>query len=604
MTVKTPYHFIPLSKWVYVPEWTNRVSHDIPFKDGMRATIKYSLVNSTHLLIANEHDKTSKPAKVSWSKDLHGRPIIPGTSIKGMIRSVLEVITFSKLFNVQDIKLSYREFNNNVYKKLLKDTEAQSAWLRYNKKAKYWEVKRVLHSKIFNDILNGMINIESKKINHKLTAITKYNKVPLSGFFDVNIKDFKVDGSGTTKGNIVFTDPRIRAEQDISLQFDYFFHDGDQNFEKIEQQDMVTEFFASHDESLVKYLKKNQHKELGIPVFLRVDENNKIDIRAIGTSKMPRIQYKHSIHELIKNHQKEFANENLLDFTEALLGVIRENQISLKSRVSFSDALILKKENFNGFEMIKANKILMTPKASYLAGYIQKQNHSDVFNGYNDERNTIKGIKAYPRHESFNKTNQLLTGRDCNKDMVSQLEMLKEGNRFNGEIHLHNINEIELSAIIWCLTLGQGQKGSQYFHGLGHAKPYGAGNVQIKVEHLEVMPNNPSEKKLNEENPELEKYITKFEEHMKGVHFSSKWFESPQIKHLLSFSKININKDLEYMTLDEYSENSKQILKDWVDTDTQEILSRDEGSVPKEFNYDAANSVGLGKLSHIINNNG
>ncbi|AXY00928.1 hypothetical protein D1115_06495 [Vibrio alfacsensis] len=42
-SVHAPYHFVPLSKWVYMPDWAHLVSHDHPFEDGHSGVIEYKL---------------------------------------------------------------------------------------------------------------------------------------------------------------------------------------------------------------------------------------------------------------------------------------------------------------------------------------------------------------------------------------------------------------------------------------------------------------------------------------------------------------------------------------------------------------------------------
>ena len=35
--INAPYNFVPLSDTVVIPEWGDKVSHDLPFRDGISA---------------------------------------------------------------------------------------------------------------------------------------------------------------------------------------------------------------------------------------------------------------------------------------------------------------------------------------------------------------------------------------------------------------------------------------------------------------------------------------------------------------------------------------------------------------------------------------
>jgi len=50
----TPYRFVPLSRWIYMPDWSPLVSHDHPFEDGVSGVLRYTLKNVTPLLVGAE----------------------------------------------------------------------------------------------------------------------------------------------------------------------------------------------------------------------------------------------------------------------------------------------------------------------------------------------------------------------------------------------------------------------------------------------------------------------------------------------------------------------------------------------------------------------
>lgn len=84
--IKAPYNFVPLNKYVYIPEWNNKISQDIPFEHSEDGTICLKLENVTPLYIRNGSSQ-KECINESFSAhivDNYGRKIyyIPATSIK------------------------------------------------------------------------------------------------------------------------------------------------------------------------------------------------------------------------------------------------------------------------------------------------------------------------------------------------------------------------------------------------------------------------------------------------------------------------------------------------------------------------------------------
>jgi len=91
-----PYNFAPLNPNVFIPEWWNEVSHDVPFKDGEDGTMEVTLQNITPLCICDGRAGNQKKRPDEIYESAHIRLedgklhyFLPSTSIKGMLRSVL-----------------------------------------------------------------------------------------------------------------------------------------------------------------------------------------------------------------------------------------------------------------------------------------------------------------------------------------------------------------------------------------------------------------------------------------------------------------------------------------------------------------------------------
>ena len=128
----SPYNFVPLNRRVYVPSWYNEVSQDIPFEDGEDGWIEVTWKNVSPLIIKEGSDKGDSGNKKSVpfhveEADGKRRYFIPGTSMKGMLRSTLEILSFGKMEQYQrEIKVKKKSVSvQNLVEKEQKPVEGK-----------------------------------------------------------------------------------------------------------------------------------------------------------------------------------------------------------------------------------------------------------------------------------------------------------------------------------------------------------------------------------------------------------------------------------------------------------------------------------------------
>jgi CRISPR/Cas system CSM-associated protein Csm3 (group 7 of RAMP superfamily) len=115
-------NFIGLCGNVYLlSDEERKVSHDIPFKDSYSGTIDITLTTLTPLFIRNHfvpgdnfYNKDNEKLSTEFCH-YKGKPYIPSTSIKGTIKSVLEIFSYGKLVGKIDEKYNKRIIDN-IYK--------------------------------------------------------------------------------------------------------------------------------------------------------------------------------------------------------------------------------------------------------------------------------------------------------------------------------------------------------------------------------------------------------------------------------------------------------------------------------------------------------
>lgn len=598
--VHAPYHFVPLSKWVYMPDWAHLVSHDVPFKDGYSGVIDYTLTNTTPLCVGGEKiKKEGEPTLIKWTKDPSGNPVIPGSSLKGMIRNVLEIASFGKFNAVEQQRFSFRDVSGGShYLKTIGEVEKNviSGWIKYNAEEQKWQFRECQYAKVSHKNIQKEVG---KHISNSDTATQKYLAFPLDSAINADISAPKGKqnnrwaeslNKGKTPGHFVFTSKRIEGRgKKEDYDFSYFFYNTENTvrFENI--KDQVKNLFSNHDQELVRYLKEKGHPVLGIPVFALLEKQNRNKIHSFGFSKMPRISYKYDTTNLVNNHSKAHNSEAHFDLAELIFGTLRDNALGLKGRVTFADAVA----NFNKSAIYESNKIILnSPKPTFFPAYLEQgvKPNDKKYNDY-DNASKLSGFKRYiSKDNEFEKLTE--NNQDSNNNVSCILELAPKNSHFSGKIVFHNLHPIELGALLWCLEFGGN---SNYYHQLGHGKPFRAGAVQLKCKFSLLKKNDSTQAAPKEEL--LEKFVT----HMDRCYPQEKeqaWQTSPQITNLLAISALNENKaiDTSYMSIDK---------KDYQNAKTKgQILEPFKGlnrNDPADFNKHLHSaSFGEGRLANLI----
>jgi len=119
MVVSAPFGFVPLSDKVVCPDWLGSPDpadpsrlpplHDVPFEDGICGTFDLELLAETPIFSRGVSDPT-RPFILP-----DGRYAIPGTSIRGVLRNVVEIATFGRFSRVNDHRYSIRDLTEGSW---------------------------------------------------------------------------------------------------------------------------------------------------------------------------------------------------------------------------------------------------------------------------------------------------------------------------------------------------------------------------------------------------------------------------------------------------------------------------------------------------------
>ena len=569
--IKAPYNFVPLADKVVYPAWEKAVNHDVPFADSESGTIKVKINTHSPIFVKNGGEKTIS-GKADNFFEANGDYYIPGSSIKGMLRSVVEVMSFGKISenNVNNDKYSVRDFQQNkkgeIYPMLELAKVVKAAWL-WKDGDKYFMKDceapgRIPHHWIdeayntdFRSFYNTGGGFQGNKEEHK-SAKLKYEKFGdnerTTGFkkatygkdnsVDVR-KFFKIDPYDKNIGTIIFTGqagPRKEVPKggtgkpNGKIHEFIFFESNNKAFEV--EVDIIKNFFFAyfdHDKTRQsidwKYWKKKLDNGEKIPVFFRYTSKGKV--KDMGLSYLYKIIYENSVLDAVPDKHKKQGR----DFSETLFGYI-DNKQSLKGRVHIGHA----KATNTATTLAAETSVLSGPKASYYPNYIRqngKNGKTKRYNTFMDDTAVIAGWKRYPVHENGVRSNP---GSTDNSKVATKFIPLDKGVEFDFKIRVHNVRKLELGAIFSALTF---HNTNGTFHSLGMAKPLGYGKTTFEITSIDGF-----------EESNVVDYMKYFEAYMNFATDSSKpsWHSSPQIVELLAMVSEHDNKgksELAYMEM-------------------------------------------------------
>lgn len=576
--VKAPYNFVPLNKKVVSADWADLISHDLPINNSVSGHIQVEIEAHSPIFIGGSTSKIPGTGfNQTFFPEFNGKYFVPGSSLKGEIANVLEILSFSKLRFFNDHKFSQRDWNNsNIYDKTA-FAKVKGGWLR--KTDEGFQIRyntrnpgRIEHKYINQEVENffggkpdalGMV-YQANSDQHK-SAIFKYQKAGLLNNGTINFQtesfeEIDKDRFGKTffkrssivnnqnLGKVVVTGQSSKrndhdrkgkryefifwenpSKQKIINLNSTFLNDEEYFHEKVKDfffgQNDDNQNSYSHDWS---YWKKALGNGYEVPVFLTLDDG----LSHFGLSMLYKIPFEKSISETLP---PDHLNDTKKDFTYCLFGDI-ENE-KLKGRVHFSH---LFSDNAVKLQETPLHIVLNSPKASYYPFYVEQNNvavNGDI-NGnyltYND--GTISGRKRYPIRRSNSpelQGNQAEPGK-----LTSNINPLKEGAVFRGKVHFHNLLPVEVGALLSALSF---HNQPDCFHSIGQAKSLGLGKCKIKIRAFAV----------DGLNFRKEQYLSQFEKFMTSK--VSNWLGSDQLKELVALATPTSDEKLKYMDLEDFA---------------------------------------------------
>lgn len=434
-----------------------------------------------------------------------GKYMIPGSSLRGPIRSMYETLTDS-CYVTTDVEtpITYRSakaFEAGLLRKTAYGWKLYQAdrciFSVSGRGYKPFNRKEGLKSVPAKDLAG----LDGKEVSFDLFvapngSYEEYSKSHGKYFVGYCVKDFSLD---TTKFNE--TGYICIGEKFGSKHFESIFWPSEDHYGKwievsLKNLDRAVDSLQTildtyNNESINKSAKEHRFypnrnyksaKEGDIfPIWYMVDdsENAHLSVADIGRS-----AYTNTMKDLLKK-KAPCTNRNHVCKACALFGMTGNDDdgsnAALGSKVRISDAKYSSENDPKTTSVVLRE--LAGPKPSYLPFYLDKKiednNWSD---GYDAAGAKIRGRKFYWHNEKdYYKAFTDINGNPIKLERNATMELMPKECEFSFDVFFDEISNSQLNELLWTLTLGENQSDGTHCYKVGHGKSIGLGSAKIVV---------------------------------------------------------------------------------------------------------------------------
>lgn len=418
-----PYNFIPYDPAVVLPEEDNA-------RGTWSGVLHCRLTALTPLLVAGERLKRADTSSECRFFQVEGKNVIPGSSIKGALRSLVEILSFSAMRQVSRKELFWRIVTGAEYREAFGE-----------------------------DILGGYLCRRGADYT----------------LFPVKVRR-EENGFGPLEGGERVKTGGIRS-RNFKLSCDYKFSPPAGTSVPVDRE-VVATFERQMTEDQKKRWKKERCTGSGHPVFYREEAGRIVEL---GLCRYFRRKYDASPNTLAQSAV-------LTDFAAKLFGRVGADG-AIKGRVTVEPALVEGRE----YRKEGCRAILGTPHPTSLAHYIVQnpssiktishgtKNDPESLLGYRNGE-SLRGWKMYWHHD-VDESLWFTEEKDPpSKKVLSWLYPLAAGAGADVRIHIDRLTDIELGAVLEAISLAGGDHALK----LGMGKPLGFGSVRLELVRADV----------------------------------------------------------------------------------------------------------------------
>jgi len=555
-TAVAPYNFVPLPD-VIVPaeELPTENRYDLSRRTGH---IDCTLTTETPLYVrcpltleqfqkaenergqlVQDYRSLAKNTPEFFYTDATAQPVIPGSTLRGLLRSLVEIVSYSKVGWVSDRALFYRAVGDTTshgryYRQRLLIDMGNSRY-QFSMRAGYieqqdgnWCIRPAINR-------NGLTfrRIEFKNPNLLPSNLSPWQQS--ENAYEIFFKASQPTYHKHNQGRVALwysavTDAKGRHEPGFEAgvlvrtgpisrkHMDFVFHMPDMHTECLPIRDDVVQAYRDQITPEQQALLGNNGVLVkGQPVFYYQDDDNLL----FGHAMMFRVPYPKSPYDLLTEESRHPRRQGgpllatpQIDIAEAIFGFVRQTRLAADreqgraGRIFVSDAQLVLKDGQQiqdiWFDLQPLTPfVLGSPKPTTFQHYLVQQTPDPIrtdrinqhgkaiselrladYNASSDET-AIRGHKLYWHKGNVSRQNiedtQFVRQQTYNDSQHTYFKPVNAGVSFTFRIYFENITDVELGALLYVLRLAEkfDDEGPQHRLKLGMGKPLGMGAVSL-----------------------------------------------------------------------------------------------------------------------------
>jgi CRISPR-associated protein (TIGR03986 family) len=543
-----PYNFVELPDKV-VPAQLPLPPHN--FYDSQRYTgkIECTLITSSPLYTrcgwtpsdfakyeGKSDDKLTEEEKKQWEEEKRKilasfyshpdnyHPTIPGSSIRGMLHNLIEIVSYSKIDQVADRHLIYRAFADTTslgtfYRdRLLQKVEPESdedsqhrhiflmqaGYLIQTQQGSGWVIQPAKELVTGTSFARIAIEDISKLIKCPWHNIKHARQVNVSveslawhpcreGYIDLYYAKATPPQNANKSAGVLVETRGMPGKKKMECVFGLPDEEATlipitDNFD----YSMIQEYKEQITKEQIELLGKDGVLKPMHPVFYLIEDGKLV---FFGHTMMFRLPYEQSIKEFIPNNLYNSETQHIeVDIVEAIFGFIRHKTQgkAQAGRVFFSDAKCHQTADediwLSGDKTKSITpKILATPKPTTFQHYLLQDSEEKIdlkHYAREPDETVIRGHKLY-WHKGETKLMQIEES-DKNNIIKARLQYtdikpIKSDVYFDFTMKFENLSSVELGSLLWVLNIADNDN---FRLSLGMGKPLGMGALKIKNQKL------------------------------------------------------------------------------------------------------------------------
>jgi len=493
------------------------MGHGVYQRDRWSGRIAVTLKTKTPLLIPDIFDDESEGHKTYPLRiGADGKPYLPPTSIKGMLRSAYEAVTNSRLgvFEEHSDRLAYRMEAKEIglIPARVKKNESGKLYLHLMQAVKLPRYPNALLCE--NSNVQDPTRPSRRSIpQHGELVWVKYNgKKMATQIQKRDLDSFDCPASDWKEGWVWIANHNIKGKKNerVFIESDDFDDIPIDKALKSMWQELIQNYKDEHEKELKKrekngvafdtylgeepnqpafsrhiYEPNSEILKEGTLCYVELDENE--EVKSLLPVTVSRNLHKTAPISILDQSLKPAAKIDELSPADRVFGWVNQNgKGAYKGNLRIHSVKCLSSESkaiddFGGKVLPLA--ILGQPKPQQARFYVAKdkvgsplEDKINKQDGYGLKAKGLRGRKVYPHHNlpMDDREYSQAERSDQNRSIRAWVNSETE---FRFEIDVTNLSDVELGALLWLLSLPENS-----YHRLGGGKPYGFGSVALSID--------------------------------------------------------------------------------------------------------------------------